>query len=554
MMIGERLSADRRATLDHALAGYYAQTRERTGFRDFYKYLEGEAEELSRLLRPFATGSLRNLLSDEGDDLLGNEALVTVFDLRLLEPELRPAAAMVCTETVWQRLPRTQSPPAGRGRSVVHHAAPRGRGVHGQHGQARTQAQARPPVHHPGRAGPSIGGLFQGHHRPLGKGAAPERRLQAASPAGRGCHKHRRRRLRPAGGTAALAAVLPARRRAAAVEGTPLPGAHRGDPGGDRGDRVDAGQALTDIRTGHAETSPVERKNRMKLNLSKILGKSKPRRPVLLAVTPPRTGERTMLGVENMLQSIAVPEPFSLELAGDIDGVTLMARCLDDQVVRGQVSAHYPQAVIGEINADEDPLRVREGEGAWSITMRASGPEYVPLRVFRDDDLLDPGSDPLIAVLGALSNLNAGERIVARLMLRSMGPDWSQSHMEKAHTRAVDDRRDPSYTYQTRPLQTDGVTLAVLGVGALAALRCYLWVQTGETWKAALMGAGIAVALAVGGWAWHRWEEGPQPSVRPAANQGEGRAHSVRRRAPGGGRASSDRRTEEGLREGQEAA
>ena len=101
VMVGERLSADRRASLDHALAGYYAQPRERTGFRDFYAYLEGEANDLSRLLRPFATGSLRNLLSDEGDDLLGNEALVTVFDLRLLEPELRPAAAMVCTETVW---------------------------------------------------------------------------------------------------------------------------------------------------------------------------------------------------------------------------------------------------------------------------------------------------------------------------------------------------------------------------------------------------------------------------------------------------------------------
>ena len=101
VMVGERLSAERRASLDHALAGYYAQPRERTGFRDFYAYLEGEANDLSRLLRPFATGSLRNLLSDEGDDLLGNEALVTVFDLRLLEPELRPAAAMVCTETVW---------------------------------------------------------------------------------------------------------------------------------------------------------------------------------------------------------------------------------------------------------------------------------------------------------------------------------------------------------------------------------------------------------------------------------------------------------------------
>ncbi len=104
VMVGESLGAERRASLDHALAGYYAQPRERTGFRDFYKYLqEDESGDpgLARLLRPFATGSLRHLLSDEGDDLLGSEALVTVFDLRLLEPELRPAAAMVCTETVW---------------------------------------------------------------------------------------------------------------------------------------------------------------------------------------------------------------------------------------------------------------------------------------------------------------------------------------------------------------------------------------------------------------------------------------------------------------------
>ena len=102
VMVGERLSAERRASLDHALAAYYLQPRERTGFKDFYQFLQQDDEDnLTGLLRPFASGSLRHLLSDEGDDLLANEALVTVFDLRLLEPELRPAAAMVCTETVW---------------------------------------------------------------------------------------------------------------------------------------------------------------------------------------------------------------------------------------------------------------------------------------------------------------------------------------------------------------------------------------------------------------------------------------------------------------------
>ena len=247
----------------------------------------------------------------------------------------------------------------------------------------------------------------------------------------------------------------------------------------------------------------------MKLNTKNLLfGNDEEKKgPVLLAVTPPRTGERTLLGVENLLQSIAVPEPFSLELAGDMDGVTLMARCLDDRVVRGQLSAHYPQARIQTVDPDDDPLRVGEKEQAWSMTLRADGPEYVPLRTFRDDDLLDPGSDPLIALMGALSALYEGERVVARLLLRSLGPDWSQAHMDKAHKRPGMEPREPAYTFQTKPLQLDGVTMAVLGIGALAALKGYLWVQDGEIWKAALLGIGTALGMAAGGWAWWRWKK-----------------------------------------------
>ena len=246
----------------------------------------------------------------------------------------------------------------------------------------------------------------------------------------------------------------------------------------------------------------------MKLNPKNILfGDDTEKKPVLLTVTPPRTGERTLLGVENLLQSIAVPEPFSLELAGDMDGVRLMARCLDDQVVRGQIAAHYPQAGIRELPPEDDPLRMGEGEQAWSVTLRADGPEYVPLRTFRDDDLLDPGSDPLIALMGALSALYEGERVVARLLLRSLGPDWSQAHMDKAHKRPGMEPREPAYTFQTKPLQMDGITMAVLGIGALAALKGYLWVQDGEIWKAALLGMGTALGMAAGGWGWHRWKK-----------------------------------------------
>ncbi len=245
----------------------------------------------------------------------------------------------------------------------------------------------------------------------------------------------------------------------------------------------------------------------MKLNPIRRLFGSDDKTPALLAVTPPRTGERTLLGVENLLQSIAVPEPFSLELAGDADGVTLLARCIDDKVVRGQIAAHYPQARIEKVHPGDDPLRLDDGEQAWSMTLRADGPEYVPLRTFLDDDLLDPGSDPLIALMGALSSLYEGERVVARLLLRSLGPDWSQHHLEKAHKSPGYEQREPSYTYQTKPLQMDGVTMAVLGVGALAALQGYLWVQDGDVWKAVLLGMGTALGLTAGGWAWHRFKK-----------------------------------------------
>ena len=111
VMVGEPLGAERRSALDDALASYYMEPRERTGFSDFYNHVVEHGDGvLHKLLRPFATGSLRHLLTDEGDDLLTNEAPVTVFDLRLLEPELRPAAAMVCTETVWTAAARNPKP------------------------------------------------------------------------------------------------------------------------------------------------------------------------------------------------------------------------------------------------------------------------------------------------------------------------------------------------------------------------------------------------------------------------------------------------------------
>ena len=98
----------------------------------------------------------------------------------------------------------------------------------------------------------------------------------------------------------------------------------------------------------------------------------------LMAVTPPRSGERTMLGVENLVSSIAVPEPFSLEIVGDADGVTLLARCREGSFVRQQVGVFYPQARVNEVSSEDDPLRLTEGEQAWSMDLRRRGLSTCP--------------------------------------------------------------------------------------------------------------------------------------------------------------------------------
>ena len=175
------------------------------------------------------------------------------------------------------------------------------------------------------------------------------------------------------------------------------------------------------------------------------------KRVELLTITPPRTGERTLLGVENLLQALAVEEAFSLAI-------------------------HYPQARIRPVPPEEDPMRPREGEQAFTKVLTLARQEFLPLRTFRDDDMLDAGSDPLLAVLGALSNLSGDQRLGARLVLRSLGPSWSEQ-------------------YQTRPLKVEGIgmiiLLALIGLG----LQNQIWLRDGMLIKAILLDTAVAAAV-----------------------------------------------------------
>ena len=170
VMVGESLGAERRASLDHALAGYYAKPRDRTGFRDFYAYLQ-ESEAGDRDPESSSGQALARLwpaCSDPSPPAASGTCsptrATTCWATRpwsrssifaCSNPSFGPAAAMVCTETVWAAAAQDpQAPPAGRGRGVVDHAAPRRRGLHGEHGEAGQEAPAGVAVHNAGRPGP----------------------------------------------------------------------------------------------------------------------------------------------------------------------------------------------------------------------------------------------------------------------------------------------------------------------------------------------------------------------------------------------------------------
>ena len=211
VMVGESLGAERRASLDHALAGYYAQPRERTGFRDFYAYLEGEAQ------RPLtAAPALRHRQPAQPALRRGRRPAAQ----RGPRDGLRPAAVGAGAsarrrdglhrDCVGRRRPGPQTEAAGGGRGVEHHAASRrarpswsawrsgpGNTGWGCSSSPRTSRTCSPRT---------LRRTITGHS---GRALLQNAAFKLLLAAGRRRHQHRGRRLRPARRPPTLAALVP---------------------------------------------------------------------------------------------------------------------------------------------------------------------------------------------------------------------------------------------------------------------------------------------------------------------------------------------------------
>src|SRR5438270_5620021 len=109
----------------------------------------------------------------------------------------------------------------------------------------------------------------------------------------------------------------------------------------------------------------------------------------LASVLVPRAAStRDIVALETAMQGLVQDDrhPVALELAATTSsrGFLLRATSLMSlQHLCGQIQARYPQAVIGPVTREHDPLALQDGEVASVVELCAGAAAYLPLRAFR---------------------------------------------------------------------------------------------------------------------------------------------------------------------------
>ena len=153
---------------------------------------------------------------------------------------------------------------------------------------------------------------------------------------------------------------------------------------------------------------------------------------VLLLVSPPRAGEQSLLGFENVLESLGEGHIFSLEILSDGGDTSLMVRTVYPERVVQQFESHYPGCSVEQLDASKDPLKLVEGRSGWRHILRPDGDEWLPFQVYDERNELAM-ADPFLDVMSSMrQDLHGGERVVTRVVLEQQPHDWSETWRSKA--------------------------------------------------------------------------------------------------------------------------
>ncbi len=189
---------------------------------------------------------------------------------------------------------------------------------------------------------------------------------------------------------------------------------------------------------------------------------------LVLQVVPPRANSsRDMAALETVMQGLALDthHPVALEIARTESGRQFLLRATSRAALEhlaAQIQARYPQAIIQSPVCD--PLVLKPGESVTVVELRPGAASYLPLRSFRERELPTEGTDPLLGLLAAMSQVPSNIRIVTQLALLPLPPTWSQAERR----RAVEHPLEPERMRQRREMSTTGSNAP--GAGAIIAM------------------------------------------------------------------------------------
>jgi hypothetical protein len=224
----------------------------------------------------------------------------------------------------------------------------------------------------------------------------------------------------------------------------------------------------------------------------------------LLEVIAPRTNAATLTSSENFFASMALGEPFSVELAADSTRRRFLVRAgtqpMHDQLV-AQLSAAYPQAEFRITSAEDDPARHEASEQFAACTLQLRAPEYLPLRTFTDLDVdgeRAAQADPVLGILSALGDLPTGWRGLSQLVMQRAPEDWCRDYQRLSVQHPLEHERVPRPAESAAPMLAFVMTmlaLLVVGLQGYRLLRAEMWLQLGLLLGAAIVGVSGVLLL-----------------------------------------------------------
>jgi hypothetical protein len=240
-----------------------------------------------------------------------------------------------------------------------------------------------------------------------------------------------------------------------------------------------------------------------------------------MEIVTPRTNAATITPSENLLAAISLDEPFGLEIAATRSSRWFLARASTPGMARqleSELSVAYPQAEIRRLDLERhpglDPAGLEQGERVAACALALRGPQYLPIRTFKDSEVEAARSaqaDPVLGILGAMDDLPEGWRAHAQLVLRPAPDDWCRSYLRLSVEHPLASERAAAHA----DTSLAGVFLmaGLLGAGYVA-FQAYQWYAAGEWLRLGELAVGLLASAPGAAWFLKRLSDRPIYDVR----------------------------------------